>query len=131
MTQVQCIRTRTKGKHLTFEERQELERIMRNNASLPKKERLSYVQIAKNMGISRATLYRELARGHYETDHQYGMPLYSAIIAQMDYEHQATAKGPELKIAQHDELAQYIETMIVDQHFSPDAVIMTLEKKQR
>ena len=38
MSQVYCIRTRQKGKHLTFEEREELEALVNKNNALPKKE---------------------------------------------------------------------------------------------
>jgi hypothetical protein len=41
MSQVYCIRTRRKGKHLTFDEREELEAIVNKNNALPKGKRLS------------------------------------------------------------------------------------------
>jgi len=56
MSQVYCIRSRRKGKHLTFEEREELEVIVNiNNNRLPKNQRLSERQIARIMGASPAT----------------------------------------------------------------------------
>ena len=59
MSQVYCIRTRKKGKHLTFEEREELEAIVNKNNKLPKNKRLSKRQIARIMGVSPATIIRE------------------------------------------------------------------------
>ena len=53
MSQVYCIRTRKKGKHLTFEEREELEAIVNKNNKLPKNKRLSKRQIARIMGVRR------------------------------------------------------------------------------
>jgi len=56
MSQVYCIRSRRKGKHLTFEEREELGVIVNiNNNRLPKNQRLSERQIARIMGASPAT----------------------------------------------------------------------------
>ena len=63
MSQVYCIRTRRKGKHLTFDEREELEVIVNKNNYSPKKTRLSNRRIAERMGVSPATISRELKRG--------------------------------------------------------------------
>jgi len=39
MSQVYCIRTRREGKHLSFDEREELEMIVNKNNALPKGKR--------------------------------------------------------------------------------------------
>ncbi len=59
MSQVCCIRIRKKGKHLTFEEREELEAIVNRNNKLPKNQRLSQRRIARIMGVSPATIIRK------------------------------------------------------------------------
>jgi len=92
MSQVYCIRSRRKGKHLTFEEREELEAIVNKNNKLPKNKRLSKRQIARIMGVSPATISRELKRN---TRYSYLREVisYSAMKAQDDYDKKASAKG--------------------------------------
>jgi len=51
MSQVYCIRTRKNGKHLTFEEREELEAIANKNNKLPKNKKLSKRQIGRKRQI--------------------------------------------------------------------------------
>lgn len=119
MSQVYCIRTRKKGKHLTFEEREELEAIVNKNNKLPKNKRLSKRQIARIMGVSPATIIRELKRGEVIS--------YSAMKAQDDYDKKASAKGPQLKIGNNHELVRKIEEYIVKEKHSPYATIEKLK----
>ena len=64
MSLVYCIRRR-KGKHLKYEDREELEVIMRKNHLAKKSNKLSQRQIAERIGVSPATINRELKRGKY------------------------------------------------------------------
>ena len=129
MSQVYCIRTRQKGKHLTFEEREELEAIVNKNNKVPKKEKLSQRQIAKRMGVSPATLSRELRRGKVILrDTQWrDIVSYSSMKAQEDYEIKASAKGPHLKIGKNKKLARKIEYYIKKENYSPYATIESLK----
>ena len=115
MSLVYCIRTRRKGKHLTFEEREELEAIVNKNNALPKGERLKQRQIADRLGVSPATISRKLKRGEVILrDSQWREVVsYSAMKAQDDYEDKASAKGPHLKIGKNYELVKKIEEYIV------------------
>jgi IS30 family transposase len=111
MSQVYCIRSRRKGKHLTFEEREELEAIVNKNNRLPKNKRLSKRQIALIMGVSPATIIRELKRGEVIIldTHLREVISYSAMKAQDDYDKKASAKGPQLKIENnHGELSRIL-----------------------
>jgi IS30 family transposase len=129
MSKIYCIRTRQKGKHLTFEEREELEAIVNKNSALSKKEKMSQRQIARRMGVSSATLSRELERGKVillDTELREFLS-YSAIIAQEDYDEKATAKGPQLKIGKNHKLADKIEKWIVEHNHSPYATIQKLK----
>ena len=121
MSQVYCIRTRQKGKHLTFEEREELEAIVNKNNKVPKKEKLSQRQIAKRMGVSPATLSRELRRGKVILrDTQWrDIVSYSSMKAQEDYEIKASAKGPHLKIGKNKKLVKKIEYYITKEKLLP------------
>ncbi|HHX96492.1 MAG TPA: IS30 family transposase [Clostridia bacterium] len=129
MSQVYCIRTRQKGKHLTFEEREELEALVNKNNALPKKDRISQRVMAKRMGVSPATLCRELKRGKVilrDTEWRNVMS-YSAFKAQEDYDEKATAKGPHLKIANNHKLVKKIENYITKDKYSPYATIEKLK----
>lgn len=107
MSQVYCIRTRRKGKHLTFDEREELEAIVNKNNALPKGKRLSQRKMAERLGVSPATVNRELRRGKVILLDTYLREVvsYSAMKAQDDYEGKASAKGPQLKIGNNCRLS--------------------------
>ena len=129
MSQVYCIRTRRKGKHLTFDEREELEVIVNKNNYSPKKTRLSNRRIAERMGVSPAMISRELKRGLVvllDTELR-EVVSYSAIIAQDDYDEQASAKGPHIKIGKNHDLAKKIEDCIINDEYSPYATIEKLK----
>lgn len=129
MSKVYCIRSRSKGKHLTFEEREELEAIINRNNSEPRKRRLTQRKIAERMGVSPATLSRELKRGKVILrDSQWREVIsYSAMKAQDDYDAKASAKGPHIKIGNNYELAEKIEYYIVEKCYSPYATIERLK----
>jgi IS30 family transposase len=86
MSLVYCIRTRRNGKHLTFDEREELEALVNKNNALPKRERMSQRQMAQRLGVSPATLSRELKRGRVVLidTHLREVVSYSAMKAQDD-----------------------------------------------
>lgn len=132
MDLVNCIRTREKGKHLKFEERQELERIITKNNQQPKKKKLSQRAIAKLMGVSPATISRELKRGAVEqrTSQLEDYTGYSAMVAQDVIDENAETKGLNIKLGYDRKFHDYVEYMIIKKYFSPDAVIMEIERKQ-
>ena len=88
MDQVQSIRYRKKNKHLSFEERRTLEKLMAENRRLPKGKKLTKKAIANKMGSHRSTLYRELKLGEIEQVDSAFKPytIYSSDVAQKDYE---------------------------------------------
>lgn len=61
---------------------------------------MSNYEIYTKLGISMATYYREVKRGEVEqvTSELELYTIYSAQKAQNEYEFNATAKGPQLKI---------------------------------
>lgn len=131
MSYTYCIRTRKVGTHLTFEDREELEAIVRRNEQSSKKARLSLREIARRMGVSPATICRELRRGAVTLlDYTYREYVsYSALIAQHDYDLHASAKGPQLKIGSNYALVERIEELILKKHHSPYAVTEVLKKE--
>lgn len=128
MSQVYCIRRRKKGKHLTYEEREELEAIVTKNNKLPAKEKLSQREIALRMGVSAATVNRELKRGRVilRDSEWREVVSYSAIIGQEYYNAQASAKGVKLKIGHNKNLVRKLEYYILDKKYSPYATIEKL-----
>lgn len=129
MSLVYCIRTRQKGKHLKFDEREELEAMVNQNNAAPKKDKMSQRKMAERMGVSPATLSRELKRGRVVLldTHLREVISYSAMKAQDDYDKKASAKGPHLKIGKNYELAEKIEDYIVNDDYSPYATIEKLK----
>lgn len=82
-------------------------------------------EIAGDLGVHISTIYREVKRGRYDhlnsdytTENR-----YSPDIADQKYRDNLKAKGADLKIGSDFELAEYIETKIVDEKYSPGAVL--------
>ncbi len=83
-------------------------------------------EIARILNVHVSTIYRELKRGMFkrlDSDTWLYFDEYSADVAEKDYKYKQTSKGAPLKIANDHNLANYIETMIIEQKQSPDAVI--------
>lgn len=129
MSLVYCIRTREKGKHLKFDEREDLEAMVNQNNAAPKKDKISQNKMAGRMGVSAATLSRELKRGKVILRDSLWREVisYSAVKAQDDYDEKASAKGPHLKIGKNKQLVEKIEDCIVKKSYSPYATIEELK----
>ena len=86
--------------------------------------------IAEKLGFGRSTIYRELERGYCENrDYLWReRRVYSADVAQQDYEEKAALKGPQLKIGHDHKLAAYIEDKIINHKFSPEAVLLKIQE---
>ena len=79
----------------------------------------------------RSTIYREINRGKikrvqndFREDEQ-----YRANSAQADYDKQGRNKERSLKIGKDKELEEYIRDKILNDHFSPDAIIGEIKAK--
>ena len=128
MGQLHDIRKRKKGKHLNFQDRQLIEYLVRN--AYPKK--VSVSKLVDKIGSSESTIRRELKRGKVIqlSTELIEYKSYSAEIAQNDYDFHASNKGPDLKIANDYEFVKYVEKRIIEDKYSPDAVIMELDQKK-
>lgn len=106
-----------KNKYITEQERYKIEAL--------KKAGLSKVEIAAQIGKSDRTIRREITRGTIRllnsdlTEREE----YCADVAHRKYLENASNKGPALKIGNDHKLAEYIEDKIINEKFSPDAVI--------
>lgn len=113
----------TKNKYLTEKERYKIEALKRSG--------LKNSEIAKQIGKSDRTIRREIKRGTVRllnTDLTYRNE-YCADVAQRKYKENASNKGPGLKIGKDHELAEYIEDKIINEKYSPDAVIGEIKAK--
>ena len=105
-------------KHLTMTDRLRIEKWLK----MGMKPR----EVADKLRVHVSTIYRELKRGAY--DRLDGgtwevKTAYSADIAEEKYQAHLREKGPDLKIGNDHELANYIETTILDKDCSPAAVL--------
>lgn len=104
-------------RHLSFTDRLRIEA----NLKAGKKPK----EIAEILGVHFSTIYREVKRGQYEhLNSDYTTEVrYSPDIAHERYEESLKAKGAPLKIGNDYDLAEFIETKIVDEKYSPGAVL--------
>ncbi len=111
-----------KGSHqLTWDDRLKLE-TLRNKGH-------SVIEIAQYLGVHRSTVYNELKRGEYvHLDSDYIEEVrYSPDIAQKKAEENRKARGVQLKIGKDIAFANYIESKIIDEDYSPAAVLGELK----
>jgi len=128
MSQGHCTKKGRNWKHLTYESRLILEKLVIRNHRGRKSERLTLKERSEIVGCSLATIKRELRRGEVyllDTD-LWEYRSYSAKIAQDLAEENGTAKGPNIKIGTSHGLAGKIRCLIVENRYSPYAVIASL-----
>lgn len=116
MSQEQYTTKRRKFKHMSKKQRIQIELLM--NLKMPK------TKIAQMIGISRSTLYEELARGTVEQVDTDLKPYkkYFADVGQRVYdEHRKNSRNP-LKLVKAYEFIKYAETQILQEKLSPDAI---------
>jgi IS30 family transposase len=123
MNQYNCTLESSKNKHLTLRQRYEIETLL--------KEKLKPYEIAKRIYKSIRTVEREKAKGTVRllnTNLTYREE-YCADTGQRIYEENAKNKGAGLKIGKDHKLARHIENKIINESFSPDAVIGEIKEK--
>ena len=88
-------------------------------------------EMAEMLGKNPSSIYRELKRGKYKrqnTDLTF-TTAYSPNIANDKYRENLKAKGAPLKIGSDTEYAEYIENKIINEKYSPKAVLGEIERK--
>ena len=112
-----------KNKHLNEKERYTIEILL--------KEKYKVLEIANRLGRNIRTIEREIARGTvYLQNSDLSMRKeYCADVAQRKYRENGKNKGPQLKIGNDHNLAKYIEAKIINEKYSPDAVIGQIKAK--
>ena len=111
-------------RHITYTERTKIEALADNG--------MNAQEIADYLGRELSGIYKELRRGEYTrlTSELLEVTAYSADIAQQDYDYKATAKGAALKIGNDFALVEYIEQKILEESYSPCAVLAEIREKQ-
>ena len=110
-------------RHLTKTMRNQLESLLL--AKVHKSE------IARLLGVSLQTVYREIKRGEY--DHLNGSTWiyekrYSSDLAEMKYRQQLKEKGAPIKLGKDYEYAEYLERRVIEDKLSPGAVLGYIKK---
>ncbi|MCD8328485.1 MAG: IS30 family transposase [Ruminococcus sp.] len=111
-------------KHLTYNDRLKIESWLRVNVSVK--------DIAVFLGVNVSTIYREIKRGRYNRlngDTYECVNSYSPDIADCKYRYNLAAKSPDLKIHDDFEFSNFVENKIVNDKYSPAAVLGEIEDK--
>lgn len=105
-----------KQHYMTWEERIQLETLLRH--------KIPVSEIARDLGFSRQTIYREIKRGTYVHTGPYKDELrYSAQKGQVIHDRRQENKGCPLKIGKDIDYADFLEDKILHEHFSPAAAL--------
>ncbi|MDD3347523.1 MAG: IS30 family transposase [Oscillibacter sp.] len=91
----------------------------------------SVQEIADEIGVHRNTIYNEIKRGQtvQRTSDLIDREVYCADTAERKYRINLSAKGPALKIGADWRLADHIEQRIVEQGYSPAAVLGEIKEQ--
>ena len=112
-------------KHLTKSDRIKMEALLKAGHSK--------AEIAEQLHVHRSTVYREIKRGVYTALNSdlTQEERYSPDIADDKYKENLKSKGGVLKIGNDIKLANYIENKIINDGYSPAAVLGELKAKNR
>ena len=123
MEQQNCNTKRTKYTHLKETERYKIEALLVTKTKIK--------EIAKILERSKATIYREINRGSV-VRLQWDLSekkQYRANVAEKKYHENSKNKERGLKIGDDSQLEQYIRKKILEDKYSPDAVIGEIKQK--
>ena len=109
--------------HLRWKDRLKIERMLREG-KLP-------TEIAKALHVHNTTIYREIKRGKtiQRTSELVDREVYCPDVAENKYRANLAAKGPALKLGNDFALAAYIEDKIVNERYSPEAVLLKIKEE--
>lgn len=106
------------GKYITESERYQIEILLQ--------EKYTIQQIADALGHKYHTIYHEIKKGTVKqrdsllAEHY----VYKADYAQLVYNRSVCNRGRNLKIGSDYALVHYIEDMVVNKHYSPEALLL-------
>lgn len=107
--------------HLKWEDRLKIEGALKTGGRV--------AEIAEMLGVCRKTIYNEIKRGLclQQKDGYIFQEEYCAEVAERKYQEHLRAKGPEIKLGKDHAFANFIERKIIDDHYSPGAVLAYIE----
>ncbi|MDD6811677.1 MAG: IS30 family transposase [Lachnospiraceae bacterium] len=113
------------GKYLTEMERYKIETML--------KDGFTPCQIADRLGKHFTTIYKEIKKGTvtFRNSDWTERKEYCADVAQRKTNENQSNKGRDLKLGSDFELAEHIEHLIKDLHYSPYAVVCDIRKSKR
>lgn len=114
---------RRRFKHLTWDDRLRIETMLKDGRKIK--------EIADEIGVHISTIYNEVNRGRYihTNSDLTEEERYSPDIAHQAYKENLAAKGPELKIGTDHKLANHIEKKIIEENYSPGAVLGEIKEQ--
>lgn len=123
MSQKNYILKQRKNKHLNERERYKIEVLL--------KEKMTILYISKRLGRHKRTIEREIKKGTVRllNSNLSYREEYCADTAHRIYNENSRNKGPGLKIGKDHKLAKHIEKKIIEEKYSPDAVIGEIKAK--
>ncbi len=109
------------GKYITLRERYKIETLLEEKRDCP--------YISKQLDIKYHTLRKEIERGMVKQldtllEEHY---VYKADYAQLVYERSVSNRGRNLKIGSDHEFVAFIEHMIKDEKYSPEALLLYMK----
>lgn len=113
-----------KYRRITYQDRLKIEALY--NAKVP------VTQIAAELGFHHSCIYRELKHGYYEhknSDWTYTKK-YSADRAQQVSDFNAAGRAKDLKIGKDYAFLDFIEKMIIKEHYSPRAALAEIQRRK-
>lgn len=111
------------GKYITEAERYQIEILLKEKYRLP--------QIARLLGHKYNTVYKEVRKGtvkQLDTELR-AYDAYKADYAQMQYDKSVANRGRNLKIGSDYEFVAYIEDMVRNKKYSPEALLFHAENE--
>lgn len=111
--------------HLTMNNRLKIEKMNREGHTIQ--------EIADALHVHYTTVYRELKRGLVvqRTTDLIDREIYCADVAHRKYRENLAAKGPDLKIGNDKELADYLEDLMLNKKYSPAAALAQIKEDGR
>lgn len=108
--------------HLQWKDRLKIEKML--------KEKKKPAEIAAAVRVDSSTIYREIKRGQtiQRDTNLVDRMVYCAETAERKYQENLRAKGPDIKLGNDHELAQYIEGKIADEGYSPEAALHKIKE---
>ena len=107
--------------HLKLEDRRTIEKMLKIKTPVAK--------IAEALGKCRKTIYNEMARGMcvQQTSEYEFVERYCADVAERRYQENLRAKGPDIKLGNDFDFAEYIEDQIINKKRSPGAALAQIK----